>query len=534
MPYYADLREYLDALESAGKLIRINRPINKDTELSPLVRLQYRGLPEEKRRAFLFENPTGSDGQAYASPVAIGALAGSPDIYALGLKCTIQEIGAKLAGGERNPIPPRLVSNGPVQEEVHTGDKVMEHSGLGEFPIPIATPGFDCAPYITAPYWVTRDPESGVSNVGMYRAMVKSPLRTGLNFSGPNKGAAVHLRKHKALNTPMPAAIVIGGPPNLGYVAVSPLPKDIDEFAVAGGIAGEPVELVKCITCDLAEPARAEIILEGEVDPNVLEPEAPFGESYGFVGPMDMNPVFNIKCITHRRNPIWLATISQYPPSESTKMRQFGFQATMYHHLRHNLGMAHVLDLAYFEEVSSGRMLALKLDETTPDEVRRTMEAAAKRAPYVKIMIAVDRDVNVHDLGAVMLAVGMRTQPHRDYRIESYPAPSLSDYSLEPLDILGTREPGAPDCPTASRILIDTTMKWPFPPVSLPRKAFMDRAQQLWIDLGLGELKLNEPWFGVDLGYWNAEHEAHAQAAVKGDYYLAGRDYEKQRRRRGQ
>jgi len=397
--------------------------------------------------------------------------------------------------------------------------------------MPIATPGFDAAPYITAPYWVTKDPESGIVNVGMYRAMVKSPTMTGLNFSGPGKGGAIHLRKYRELGVSMPAAIVIGRSPNLGYVAVSPLPQDVDELAVAGGIAGEPVELVKCKTVDLCVPAHAEVVIEGEVDPHLLEPEAPFGESYGFVGPMDMNPFLNVKCITHRRKPVWLATISQYPPSESTKMRQLAFQGTMLRHLKQVLKMSYVLDVAYYEEVSSGRMMALKLGKVSQDDVWRALEAAARRAPYTKIIVAVDEDVNVHDLGTVCLAIGMRTQPYRDYRMETFTAPSLGDYSLEPLDRLQERQAEGADVPQASRLLINAVMKWPYPPVSLPRKEFMEEAMRLWREEGLPELELNEPWFGTNLGFWNEEHERHARAAVEGDHYRAGSDYESQRRR---
>ena len=183
MAYYKDLREYLKALEDNGKLTRISREINKDTQLHPLVRLAFRGLPEEERTAFLFENVIDSNGQKYDIPVAIAALAGSPAIYAIGVKCKPEEIQQRLTEAALNPIEPRLVDSGPVYEEVHMGDNLLEHGGLGEFPITIATPGFDPAPYITAPYVVSKDPDTGIPNVGMYRAMVKSPTRTGINFA---------------------------------------------------------------------------------------------------------------------------------------------------------------------------------------------------------------------------------------------------------------------------------------------------------------------------------------------------------------
>ena len=299
---------------------------------------------------------------------------------------------------------------------------------------------------------------------------------------------------------------------------------------MAGGIAGEPLEVVRCKAVDLAVPAHAETIIEGEVDPDLVEPEAPFGESYGFVGPMDMNPFFNIKCITHRRNPIWLATISQYPPSESTKMRQLGNQGTVYRHLRYTLGLKHVLDVAFYEEASSGRMVGIKVDGSQGADIMHTLEETARRSPFSKIIVAVDKDVNVHDIASVVLAMGMRTQPYRDYRIQKFPTPILSDYSLEPLDKLTERSLDDPDRPLLSRILIDTTMKWPWPPISLPKREFMDDAMRIWQEEGLPKLKLAEPWSGTNLGFWNDEHERHARAAIAGDYYQAGSDYERSRR----
>ncbi|MFC2003820.1 UbiD family decarboxylase domain-containing protein, partial [Chloroflexota bacterium] len=309
MAYYKDLREYIKALDEKGKLQRVSRPINKDTELHSLVRLQFRGLPEEERKAFLFDNVIDSNGRKYDIPVAVAALAGSVQIYATGVKCQPEEISEKLTQAELHPIEPKLVDHGPVQEEVHLGDNLLEHGGLGEFPIPVTTPGLDPAPYITAPCWVTKDPETGVPNVGMYRAMLKSPTRTGITFGLPTQDALTHWRKCRERGIPLEAAIVIGGLPNIGYVAVAKLPITVNEFAVAGGIAGEPVELVKCKTVNLEVPANAEIVLEGELGTSELEFEGPFGEAQGFVGIGRMSPYFTVKCITHRKQPIWLATI---------------------------------------------------------------------------------------------------------------------------------------------------------------------------------------------------------------------------------
>ena len=525
MAYYHDLREYLEVLENNGKLTRISREINKDTELHPLVRLEFRGLPDEERTAFLFENVTDSRGQKYDIPVAVAVLAGSQEIFALGIKCKPEEIQQKLTAAALGPIAPRIVEDGPVYEEVHMGDTLLEHGGLSEFPIPIATPGYDPAPYITAPCVVTKDPDTGIPNVGMYRIMVKSPTRTGINFAHRGKGGFIHLRKSRERGQPLEAAIVIGGPPNLGYVAVSPLPIDVDEFAVAGGIAGEPVELVKCKTIDLEVPASAEIVIEGEISTSEVEPEAPFGESIGYVGLMDMNPFFTVKCIAHRKKPIWLATFSQYRPSESGIMLTSAVDYTLYHELRYNLQMTNVLS------VGTCGMVAIQIEKTDPAGIWQVLEAAVKRMPRAKMIAVVDKDVNVNDFNSVMHAINTRTQPHRDFRIEQFPAMHLGDYSLEPLDHLEQTSPTTDsERPTTSCLLIDATMKWPYPPVSLPTKEFMEKALRIWQEEGLPELKLIEPWWGVNLGFWSEEHKEHAKAAVRGEHYKAGEDYRKRRR----
>src|SRR3990172_2807709 len=180
MSYYRDLREYLAALEKAGKLVRVQFGVNKDTELHPMVRVQYRGLKEADRRAFLFEKIHDPKGKEYTVPYVVCCMAGSRQIYALGMQCGVDEIGEKWERAQLNPIPPVVVQEGPVQEEVHVGPTLLEHEGLGEFPIPISTPGYDNAPYLTAPYIITRDPETGTHNIGTYRAQIKSPTRTGV------------------------------------------------------------------------------------------------------------------------------------------------------------------------------------------------------------------------------------------------------------------------------------------------------------------------------------------------------------------
>ncbi len=156
MGYFKDLREHIAALDQAGLLVKIDEQINKDTELMPLVRWQFRGLSEEERRAFMFTNVIDAKGRKYDIPVVVGTLAASRQIYGFGLQCKPEEIVDRWNKAQSNPIPPKIVDNAPVHEVVYTGSSLMEKGGLGEFPIPISTPGYDCAPFTTASHWFTQ------------------------------------------------------------------------------------------------------------------------------------------------------------------------------------------------------------------------------------------------------------------------------------------------------------------------------------------------------------------------------------------
>jgi len=243
--YYRDIREHIQALEAAGKLQRVSREINKDTELMPLVRWQFRGLPEEQRKAFLFENVVDVKGKRYGIPVLVASHAGSTEIYALGMQCEPNQIMERWLQAQLHPIEPVMVESGVCQEEVHMGDNLYEHDGLGEFPIPISTPGFDNAPYLTNANWVSKDPETGSINVGNYRGMIKAADRTGICCLG-TQHIHVQWKKCQQKGIPLQAAIVIGAAPNVGYVGVTRVPYGTNEYAVAGGLSGEPVKLVKC------------------------------------------------------------------------------------------------------------------------------------------------------------------------------------------------------------------------------------------------------------------------------------------------
>src|SRR3990172_1909672 len=448
-------------------------------------------------------------------------MAGSTDIYALGMQCRPDQIWEKWEQAQLNPIKPVVVGAGPVQEEVHVGDGLLAHGGLEEFPIPISTPGYDNAPYLTAPYWVTKDPETGQYNIGTYRGQVKAPLRTGVAPHTPDAGLVTHLKKAKAMGKPLEAALVMGSAPNIAYVSVARLPENVDEYGVAGGIAGAGVEVVRCQTVDLVVPAHAEIVMEGLIPTDCLEPEAPFGEAPGYMGRKMLTTFFEIQRIMHRKNPIYQGFLSQFPPSESSKIRGVSWEYIIQKYLNHDCDIPQVTEVALHEPTGSSGLCVIQMKKTSPEQSTRVIEAMQKRGPHlVKICIVVDYDINPRDPDMVNWATG-RMMPHRDARIVEAPI-MLLDYSAAPPEEGHRREPTFTNPPKSSAILIDATMKWPFPPVSLPKKEYMERGLELWAQAGLPKPVLRDPWWGYNLGWWTEEDEEEAGLAGRGGYYKTG------------
>lgn len=518
MGYYTDLREYIRVLEEYRKLYRITEPVVRETELMPLVRWQFRGLKEADRGAFLFERVVDVSGREYDIPVLVACYAASRQVYALGMKCEPDQIMEKWTQAQLHPIEPVLVADAPVQEEVHLGDSLLEHGGLDEFPIPISTPGFDNAPYFTSGCWVTKDPETGGRNVGVYRGMVKSPTRVGVG-SINIKHLPVHRGKLRGSGKPLEAALVVGVPPNVAYCAVSGLAYGIDEYKVAGGIAGEPLQLVKCKTVDLEVPATAEIVIEGLIDTEWLEREGPFGEYTGYIGREHMAPFLEITAITHRKKPIYNAFISQFPPSESSKLRQVASEAVYYKFLKYDCNIPTVLDVAFHESSGAWQYCVIQMKKTHPSQPWQALNGAATLDVHIaKIAIVVDEDIDPRDPDSVNWALSFRMQPARDVRI--------TEGRVVGLDPSGghQEDPNAryPLPNGGSAILIDATRKFPYPPVSLPRREYMERARELWEKFGLPKLEPKVPWYGYELGYWTDEERREADLAVKGEFYQTG------------
>ena len=373
-----DLQEHLADLEAKGLLVRIDHPVNKDIELHPLVRLQFiGGIPENERRAFLFTNVTDGSGRRYDMPVVVGAIAASAEVYSLGMRRPVDEIGDAWLAAIAAPIPPVRVNAPRCQEVVIKGDDLRKpDGGLKLLPVPVSTPGFDSAPYLTATFCVTKDPDTGIANGGTYRVALKATDRAVVRMVARAGGAGgyLHWVKHNKLKRPMPIAIVVGAAPVVMFTGAQKLEQDFDELGVAGGLAGRAIPITRCATIDLDVPADAEIVIEGLIDPEKLEPEAPFGESNGYVALEAYNMPMQITAITHRRKPVFCSIISQVTPSESSLVKKVAYEPMYLAHLRNALsikGVRRVVMHRGADQLAAGGVRAIC------DKVRRAPKCGA-------------------------------------------------------------------------------------------------------------------------------------------------------------
>jgi UbiD family decarboxylase len=512
-----DLQEHLADLEAKGLLVRIDHPVDKDTELHPLVRLQFiGGIREAQRRAFLFTHVVDATGRRYDIPVVVGAIAASTEIYSLGMRRPVDEIGAAWLAAISNPIPPVRVAAPPCQEVVITGDALRSADGGTKlFPVPISTPGFDSAPYLTATLCITKDPVTGIQNIGTYRAALKATDRLVVRMVARAGGAGgfLHWQKYQERKAPMPIAIVIGAAPVVMFTGAQKLAIDVDEIGVAGALAGRGVPIAKCATIDLDVPADSEIVIEGLIDTDKLEPEAPFGESNGYVALEAFNMPMQVTAITHRRRPVFASIISQVTPSESSLVKKVAYEPLFLAHLRDTLAVRGVERVILHEPLTNLRPVIFVqfAAGTARSEVWRGLHGAAAFQPiFGKLVIGVSQDIDPANLDAVLWAIAYRCNPIDDVQIAPYHGGDQgSQYSG------GGR---------ASKLLIDATIKGPMPPLALPKQEFMERAQALWAKLDLPPIALKAPWHGYPLGDWIERWDTYADRAVRGAWEETGKE----------
>ncbi len=295
----------------------------------------------------------------------------------------------------------------------------------------------------------------------------------------------------------------------------------MDELTVAGGLVGAPVNLVRARTVDLLVPAEAEIVVEGFINTELLEPEAPFGESHGHVNLQEFNAFMDVTCITRRRDAILTSIISQVTPSESSCMKQVAYESIFMTHLRDALGIKGVKRVALHEPLTNIRKLVvLVLERDVPrTEVWRALYGAATllRAGG-KFVIAVNDDIDPSNADALFWAMAYRCNPILDMEVLPH-----RDQGHGPRSKRNNGEDGS--------VLYDATLKENFPPISLPKKKFMENARKIWEELDLPALKPEKPWYGYSLGEWGDDFEEAAEMAVRSEYWEYGRRIAQRRRK---
>lgn len=445
---YSDLREFMSAVEGRGQLRRVGAQVNPELEITAIVdRVVKGGGP-----GLVLENVTGSGipvainlfGTHERMKLALGVeeydqIASriedliQPDIPA-GLMAKLKKVPQlmQMAG-----FPPRTARSGVCQEVVKT-----EGFSLAEFPVLKCWPG-DGGRYITLGITFLRHPGTGQRNAGIYRLQVFDDRHTGMHIHPFHDGAAI-LREYERRGEKMPAAVAIGVDPVVTYAASSPLPAAIDEMLFAGFLRNQPVEMVRCRTVDLEVPATAEIVLEGYVDPKRLRTEGPFGDHTGFYSEAGEFPVFEVTCITHRRDPIYQSMVVGLPPMEDTFLgwateRIF---VPLVRVMQPEIVDYHMPAFGVFHN-----WLVVSIRKEYPYQARKIMCAlwGLGQMMLSKFIVVVDAGVNVHDLDEVMFHVAANVDPRRDTMVVD-----------GPLDIL---DHASPQIGAGSKMGIDATRK---------------------------------------------------------------------------
>ncbi|HHL39380.1 MAG TPA: UbiD family decarboxylase [Deltaproteobacteria bacterium] len=441
MTTFKDLRGFLRRLEKGGQLRRVRVEVDPELEVAEIMdRLVRSGGP-----AVVFERVRGFEGV----PI-VANLYGTAERVAMGLGISeddIGEIGEFIAFLQRPRPPeglwnavksiplfgkmltlgPRTVSSGPCQEVVLTG----EDADISRFPIIKCWPG-DAAPLITWPIVITQAPGGGPYNAGVYRMQYLDPRRAIMRWLA-HRGGASHQRQWAARNEPMPVAVAIGCEPATTIAAVTPVPEDVGEFHFAGVLRKKAIELVPCKTVPLEVPATAEIVIEGEIRHDETAPEGPYADHTGYYNSVEPFPVFHVKAVTHRRDPLYLTTITGRPPKEDAVI---GTVLNRMYLPSLRLHFPEVVDFSLPMEAVSYRIAVVSIKKEYPGHAKRMMMGiwgALKQFLYVKYVIVVDDDINVHDWSDVVWALSTRVDPKRDTTV-------IEDTPIDYLDFSSPKE----------------------------------------------------------------------------------------------
>jgi 4-hydroxy-3-polyprenylbenzoate decarboxylase len=335
-------------------------------------------------------------------------------------------------------FPPKTVSRAPCQEVM------LDSPSLSSLPILKCWPQ-DGGRFITLPMVFTKSLSSGLRNCGMYRLHVYDDRTTGMHWHLHHDGAR-HFREYKAAGKRMEVAVALGGDPAITYAATAPMPPDIDEMLFAGFLRKTPVEMVKCKTIDMEVPACAEVVLEGYVEPDEERVEGPFGDHTGYYSLADVYPVFHIQCVTHRKEPVYPATIVGKPPMEDCYMGK-ATERIFLPLIKTQIPELVDMNLPLFGVFHNYAFVSI--DKRYPYQAKKAMHAiwGLGQMMFTKIIVVVDKGVNVQNVDEVLWRVGNNVDPRRDITIVD-----------GPLDVLDHASP----LPRAgSKIGIDATKKWP-------------------------------------------------------------------------
>jgi len=478
---FDSFRDFLRALEQDGELRRISAPVATELEITEVADR------EMKRpgggQALLFERPT-INGKPSPFPLAINTLGstrrmarslgvGSLAEAAAGLEglikarppATFRE-AFKLLGTalELRHAKPKSVASGPCKEVVHRFEVLPARTEpwpaapdvnlapvAGPLPTLLNLPIQKCWPqdggrFITLPCVVTRDPDSGERNLGMYRIQIYDERTTGMHWQ-LQKVAARHGRRYYETGERMPVAIFLGGDPVFTFAATAPLPDGLDEFLLAGYLRRKSVELVKCETNDLEVPADADFVIEGYVDPKEpLRMEGPFGDHTGYYSLPEPYPVFHVTAITHRKDAIYPATIVGIPPMEDYHM---GCASVELFLPVIRMTFPEIVDLALPAEGVFHNLVFVSIRKTYPMQAYKIMHGlwGMGQMMFTKYIVVVDSDVNVRNTSEVLFRLCANTDPQRD-----------SIFTRGPADVL---DHATTELAVGSKLGIDATKKLP-------------------------------------------------------------------------
>jgi 4-hydroxy-3-polyprenylbenzoate decarboxylase len=481
MPF-EDLREFIRALEKQGELKRITLEVDPHLEITEFADRAVKN----NGPALLFERPKGS-----RVPLLINAFASMRRMeIALGVN-DIELVAQRIAGflemqkpeglldklkllpklAELNAAFPKVVSDGPCKEVIR------REFSLDEFPILHCWPG-DGGRFITLPMVFSKDPATGKRNCGMYRMQVFDGQTTGMHWQKHKQGAD-HYRRLAAegKQTRMPIAVAIGSDPATLFSSILPLPPSIDEMLFSGFLRGKAVEMVKCETSDIEVPANAEIVLEGYLNLGEMRREGPFGDHTGFYSLDDDYPVFHIECITHRKNPVYPATIVGPPPMEDFYMGK-AIERIFLPLMR--MQLPEVRDICMPAEGVFHNLILVSMRKSYPGQARKVMHAiwGLGQAMFSKCIVVVDEDVDVQNVAEVAWKALNNIDPQRDIEFCLGPVDSL-DHASRMLNF-------------GSKMGVDATAKWQsegftrrWPNVIKMSPEVVQRVDELWKRAGL-------------------------------------------------